>query len=283
MKSPRFWSRYPFPCLGGSRWSPSSPVGAVWSFFRPPCTRAMAAIEPNSQDDQAAPGKAFGPAGLVWWALGAGPAAAGPSASTQRALPGDGTVLPNGPPTRVAGAPDDVDAGPVQVNLDAGRKPRWADRVRLAHAPSGPFMVAIARQFSPAAERKIHPAWRSSRQRVLGVSSSSARCGPTPRQRPEDPGTDWARPTRLKAPVIAGLHSPRKRWPVHPRSRCRFADWARTARSLLGGRRPTRYDWNPPDSHCSLQLRPRKCWRSATWDACPSESRGPARWSAWDQ
>lgn len=117
----------------------------------------------------------------------------------------------------------------IQINVDAGPRAGWAERVRLAHA-LGPTMIAMAAN-SPMLGGEF-TGWASTRQRVWG-DMDSRRCGPILGANGDDPGTDWAR-YALKAPVMM-VHAPEAeavtRWVP-------FADWV-DGRVLLGGRRPT--------------------------------------------
>lgn len=56
----------------------------------------------------------------------------------------------------------------IQVNLEAGLRQQWAERVRLAHA-LGPTMIAVAAN-SPVLAGAF-TGWQSSRQRVWGSST----------------------------------------------------------------------------------------------------------------
>ena len=123
----------------------------------------------------------------------------------------------------------------VQVNLDAGPRDGWADRVRLAHA-LGPTMIAIAAN-SPLLGGQF-TGWRSTRQRVWS-QLDSARCGPILGANGDDPASDWAR-YALKAPVML-VHPTPEMDAVPMTDWVPFADWA-DGRVLLGGRRPTHAD-----------------------------------------
>ena len=142
--------------------------------------------------------------------------------------------------TGVAGAAMMTSTASVQVNLDAGPRDGWADRVRLAHA-LGPDDDRDRRQLA-AAERRVH---RLAFEPAAGVESARTRraAGPILGASGDDPGTDWAR-YALKAPVML-VHDP-GRHAVPVTHRVPFADWA-DGRVLLGGRRPTRRPGLPPD------------------------------------
>jgi glutamate--cysteine ligase len=117
----------------------------------------------------------------------------------------------------------------VQVNLEAGPRSGWAQRVRLAHA-LGPTMIALTANSPILAGR--FSGWRSSRQWVWG-QLDEARCGPILGGHGDDPAGDWAR-YALRAPVMLVNNPdalPVTNWVP-------FADWA-DGRAVLGGRRPT--------------------------------------------
>ena len=166
-----------------------------------------------------------------------------------------------------AGAAMMTSTASIQVNLDAGPRAGWADRVRLAHA-LGPTMIAIAAN-SPMLAGEF-TGWVSTRQRVWG-QMDSARCGPILGASGDDPCTDWAR-YALKAPVMM-VHTP-DAVPVTD-AWCPFADWA-DGLVLLGDRRPTIADLDYHLTTLFPPVRPRRGWRSATSTACPTRS-GP-RW-----
>lgn len=131
--------------------------------------------------------------------------------------------------TGAAGAAMMTSTASVQVNLEAGPRAGWADRVRLAHA-LGPTMVAIAAN-SPILGGDF-TGWQSSRQWVWS-QLDSARCGPILGSSGVDPASDWAR-YALRAPVML-VHNPD---PVPVTQWVPFADWA-DGRVHLGGRAPT--------------------------------------------
>lgn len=134
--------------------------------------------------------------------------------------------------TGEAGAAMMTSTASVQVNLDAGPRSGWSERVRLAHA-LGPVMVAVAAN-SPM-QHGSFTGWRSSRQRVWS-RLDSARCGPILGESGDDPASDWAR-YALRAPVML-VHgsepTPITQWVP-------FADWA-DGTVLLDDRRPTLAD-----------------------------------------
>jgi glutamate--cysteine ligase len=131
--------------------------------------------------------------------------------------------------TADAGAAMMTSTASVQVNLEAGPRSGWADRVRLAHA-LGPMMIAIA------ANSPVHggdfTGWQSTRQLVWS-QLDSARCAPILGARGGDPASDWAR-YALRAPVMLA-NTPEAtavtQWVP-------FAEWA-DGRVLIGDRRPT--------------------------------------------
>lgn len=134
--------------------------------------------------------------------------------------------------TGTAGAAMMTSTASIQVNVEAGPRTMWADRVRLAHA-LGPTMIAIAAN-SPVLDGSF-TGWQSTRQRVWS-QLDSARCGPILGESGDDPASDWAR-YALRAPVML-VHSPD---PVPVMEWVPFADWA-DGRVLLGDRRPTMTD-----------------------------------------
>ncbi len=134
--------------------------------------------------------------------------------------------------TAGAGAAMMTSTASMQINLDAGPRDGWADRVRLAHA-LGPTMIAIAAN-SPLLAGTF-TGWQSSRQWVWG-QLDSARCGPVLGASGDDPCTDWAR-YALKAPVML-VHTPHA---VPLTTQVPFADWA-DGLVELDGRRPTTTD-----------------------------------------
>ena len=212
------------PALPGGSVVTVEPGGAV-ELSGPPCSGALAAIEAMVAD-QAVLRAAFVRAGLGLVQLGADPLR-----PTERINPGERYAAMEqffaASHTGSAGAAMMTSTASVQLNLDAGARAGWADRVRLAHA-LGPTMVAIAAN-SPLLGGEFS-GWRSTRQRVWS-RLDSARCGPVLGLDGTDPATDWAR-YALKAPVML-VHTPE----AIPVSRyVPFADWA-DGRVRLGGRR----------------------------------------------
>ena len=138
--------------------------------------------------------------------------------------------------TAEAGAAMMTSTASVQVNVDAGPRDGWADRVRLAHA-LGPTMVAVAAN-SPLIGARFS-GWRSTRQRVWS-QLDSARCGPILGASGDDPANDWAR-YALRAPVMLVNESGAEPAAAPVTEWVPFVDWA-DGRTLLGGRRPTEAD-----------------------------------------
>ncbi|BBZ24826.1 ergothioneine biosynthesis glutamate--cysteine ligase EgtA [Mycolicibacter hiberniae] len=212
------------PELPGGSAVTVEPGGAV-ELSGPPLDGALAAIEAMTAD-QAVLRSTFADAGLGLVQLGADPLR-----PTGRVNPGERYAAMEqffaASHTGSAGAAMMTATASVQVNLDAGARAGWADRVRLAHA-LGPTMVAIAAN-SPLLSG-VFSGWCSTRQRVWS-RLDSARCGPVLGLDGTDPATDWAR-YALKAPVML-VHTPE----AIPVSRyVPFADWA-DGRIRLGGRR----------------------------------------------
>jgi glutamate--cysteine ligase len=158
-----------------------------------------------------------------------------------------------------AGAAMMTSTASVQVNLDAGPRDGWADRVRLAHA-LGPTMIAIAAN-SPLLGGQFS-GWQSTRQRVWG-QLDSARCGPVLGVNGDDPARDWAG-YALKAPVML-VHSPD---PTPVTDWVPFADWV-DGRALLGGRRPTQADLDYHLTTLFPPVRPRRWLEIRYLDSLP--------------
>jgi glutamate--cysteine ligase len=160
-----------------------------------------------------------------------------------------------------AGAAMMTSTASIQVNLDAGPRDGWADRVRLAHA-LGPTMIAIAANSPLLAGR--FTGWVSSRQRVWS-QLDSARCGPILGASGDDPATDWAR-YALKAPVML-VHTPDA---VAVTEHVPFADWA-DGLVLLGDRRPTTADLDYHLTTLFPPVRPRRWLEIRYLDSVPDE------------
>ena len=161
--------------------------------------------------------------------------------------------------TASAGAAMMTSTASIQINLDAGPRDGWADRVRLAHA-LGPTMIAIAAN-SPLLGGEF-TGWVSARQRVWS-QLDSARCGPVLGASGDDPCTDWAR-YALKAPVML-VHNPD---PVAVTEHVPFADWA-DGLVLLGGRRPTTADLDYHLTTLFPPVRPRRWLEIRYLDSVP--------------
>ncbi|MDR3664047.1 MAG: ergothioneine biosynthesis glutamate--cysteine ligase EgtA [Mycobacterium sp.] len=163
--------------------------------------------------------------------------------------------------TGAAGAAMMTSTASLQVNVDAGPRDGWADRVRLAHA-LGPTMIAIAAN-SPMRDSAF-TGWRSSRQQIWG-QLDTARCGPVLGASGDDPASDWAR-YALKAPVML-VHTPEAE-PVT--EWVPFADWA-DGLTLLGGRRPTEADLDYHLTTLFPPVRPRGWLEIRYLDAVPDD------------
>ncbi|MEV0673014.1 ergothioneine biosynthesis glutamate--cysteine ligase EgtA [Mycobacterium sp. NPDC050441] len=150
----------------------------------------------------------------------------------------------------------------VQVNLDAGPRHGWAQRVRLAHA-LGPTMIAITAN-SPMLGGQF-TGWQSSRQRVWG-QLDSARCGPILGADGDDPASDWAR-YALRAPVML-VNMPDEGRAVPVTNWVPFADWA-DGRAVLGGRRPTEADLEYHLTTLFPPVRPRRWLEIRYLDSVP--------------
>ncbi|MBJ7340182.1 ergothioneine biosynthesis glutamate--cysteine ligase EgtA [Mycolicibacterium sp.] len=160
-----------------------------------------------------------------------------------------------------AGAAMMTSTASVQVNLDAGPRGGWAERVRLAHA-LGPTMVAISAN-SPLLGGEPS-GWRSTRQRVWS-QLDSARCGPVLGASGGDPADDWVS-YALKAPVMLVQGSET----VPMTEVVPFADWA-DGRALLGGRRPTAADLDYHLTTLFPPVRPRGFLEIRYLDSTPDE------------
>jgi glutamate--cysteine ligase len=237
------------------------PGGAV-ELSGPPEDGIAAAIG-GMDNDQAVLRKAFTKAGLGLVFLGADPLRV-----PKRVNPGaryrameEFFAASN---SAEAGAAMMTSTASVQVNLDAGPRAGWADRVRLAHA-LGPTMIAIAAN-SPMLGADFS-GWASTRQWVWG-QMDSARCGPILGASGDDPGTDWAR-YALKAPVMM-VHNPEAsefRALTHYVS---FADWADGSAKLCD-RRPTLADLDYHLTTLFPPVRPRQWLEIRYLDSAPDE------------
>jgi glutamate--cysteine ligase len=244
------------PSLPGGSKVTVEPGGAV-ELSGPPADGVLSAIDVMGRD-QAVLRSAFADAGLGLVFLGADPLRPpkrinpGPR---YRAMEQFFAASDSGE----AGAAMMTSTASVQVNLDAGPRDGWADRVRLAHA-LGPTMIAIAAN-SPMLGGEFS-GWVSSRQRVWG-QMDSARCGPILGASGDDPGTDWAR-YALKAPVML-VNNPDAaavtQWVP-------FTDWV-DGRVLLGDRRPTIADMEYHLTTLFPPVRPRQWLEIRYLDTVP--------------
>ncbi|OPE51204.1 ergothioneine biosynthesis glutamate--cysteine ligase EgtA, partial [Mycolicibacterium diernhoferi] len=158
-----------------------------------------------------------------------------------------------------AGAAMMTSTASIQINIEAGPRAGWADRVRLAHA-LGPTMIALAAN-SPLLGGHF-TGWRSSRQRVWG-QLDAARCGPVLGDDGDDPAADWAR-YALRAPVmlVNGTEvAPVTEWVA-------FADWAE-GRAQLGSRVPTDEDLDYHLTTLFPPVRPRRWLEIRYLDSVP--------------
>jgi glutamate--cysteine ligase len=171
--------------------------------------------------------------------------------------------------TAAAGAAMMTSTASVQVNVDAGPRDGWTDRVKLAHA-LGPTMIAIAAN-SPLLHAKFS-GWRSTRQRVWS-QLDSARCGPVLGASDDDPVNDWSR-YALRAPVMLVRGSTPDDAAVPVTDWVPFVDWA-DGRTLLGDRRPTEADLDYHLTTLFPPVRPRGFLEIRYLDSLP-ESVWPA-------
>jgi glutamate--cysteine ligase len=246
------------PLPGGSAIT-VEPGGAV-ELSGPPADDPVTAIAGMSAD-RAVLRSAFAQAGLGLVLLGADPLR-----PAKRVNPGDRYSAMErfftASQTGDAGAAMMTSTASVQVNLDAGPRDGWADRVRLAHA-LGPTMIAIAGN-SPLLGGQF-TGWQSTRQRVWS-QLDSARCGPILGVNGDDPAADWAR-YALKAPVML-VHPTREMDAVAITDWVPFADWA-DGRVLLGGRRPTFADLEYHLTTLFPPVRPRRWLEIRYLDSLP--------------
>jgi len=245
------------PLPGGSAVT-VEPGGAV-ELSGPPAEGAVPAIAALAADREVLQ-SAFADAGLGLALLGADPLRA-----PHRVNPGARYEAMErfftASDTKDAGAAMMTSTASIQVNLDAGPRDGWADRVRLAHA-LGPTMIAIAAN-SPLLAGEF-TGWVSTRQRVWS-QLDSARCGPILGASADDPATDWAR-YALKAPVML-VHTPDA---VAVTEHVPFADWA-DGLVLLGGRRPTTTDLDYHLTTLFPPVRPRRWLEIRYLDSVPDE------------
>ncbi|MEU0498555.1 ergothioneine biosynthesis glutamate--cysteine ligase EgtA [Mycobacterium sp. NPDC006124] len=245
------------PMPGGSPIT-VEPGGAV-ELSGPPHESVMGAIT-AMQSDRVVLNKAFSEHGFGLVLLGADPLR-----PPQRVNPGDRYRAME----RFFAASGTLDAGAammtstasVQVNLDAGPRDGWAERVRLAHA-LGPTMIAISAN-SPLLGGEPS-GWRSTRQRVWS-RLDSARCGPVLGASGGDPAEDWVS-YALKAPVML-VQGPGT---VPMTDVVPFADWA-DGGALLGGRRPTAADLDYHLTTLFPPVRPRGFLEIRYLDSTPDD------------
>ncbi|BBY06088.1 ergothioneine biosynthesis glutamate--cysteine ligase EgtA [Mycobacterium noviomagense] len=247
------------PALPGGSAVSVEPGGAV-ELSSPPLDGALPAIDAITSDQDMLR-SAFARAGLGLVSLGADPLR-----PAMRVNPGARYRAMEqffaASHTGAAGAAMMTSTASIQVNLDAGPKAGWADRVRLAHA-LGPTMIAIAAN-SPLLGGQFS-GWQSTRQRVWG-QLDSARCGPVLTASADDPGTDWAR-YALKAPVMLVLNPDA----VPVAHYVPFTDWA-DGRMLLGGRRPTVADLDYHLTTLFPPVRPRRWLEIRYLDSVPDDT-----------
>jgi glutamate--cysteine ligase len=243
------------PLPGGSSIT-VEPGGAV-ELSGPPTDDPVAAIAAMTAD-RAILRSAFAQAGFGLVLLGADPLR-----PAKRVNPGERyramEQFFNASQTGEAGAAMMTSTASIQVNLDAGPRDGWADRVRLAHA-LGPTMIAIAAN-SPLLGGQF-TGWQSTRQRVWS-QLDSARCGPVLGVSGDDPARDWAG-YALKAPVML-VHSPD---PKPVTDWVPFAEWA-DGRVLLGDRRPTLADLDYHLTTLFPPVRPRRWLEIRYLDSLP--------------
>lgn len=243
------------PLPGGSAVT-VEPGGAV-ELSGPPLDGALPAIVAMTSDRAVLRG-AFGQAGLGLVLLGADPLR-----PAKRVNPGARYRAMEqffiASQSQAAGAAMMTSTASVQINVDAGPRDGWADRVRLAHA-LGPTMIAISAN-SPLLGGKFS-GWQSTRQRVWS-QLDSARCGPILGANGDDPASDWAR-YALRAPVmmVKGQDAqPVTAWVP-------FADWA-DGRVPLGDRRPTEADLDYHLTTLFPPVRPRRWLEIRYLDSVP--------------
>lgn len=164
--------------------------------------------------------------------------------------------------TAAAGAAMMTSTASVQINIEAGPRAGWADRVRLVHA-LGPTLIALSAN-SPLLSGHF-TGWRSSRQRVWG-QLDAARCGPVlGDDGGDDPGADWAH-YALRAPVML-VRTPDA---VPMTEFISFADWA-DGRVPLDGRLPADEDLEYHLTTLFPPVRPRRWLEIRYLDSVPDE------------
>jgi glutamate--cysteine ligase len=245
------------PALPGGSVVTVEPGGAV-ELSGPPLQGPLPAIA-AMQADRAALRATFAQAGLGLVLLGADPLRPAKRVNPGARYQAMETFF-TASDTGAAGAAMMTSTASIQINLDAGPREGWADRVRLAHA-LGPTMIAIAAN-SPLLGGRF-AGWRSARQHVWS-QLDSARCGPVLGANGDDPASDWAR-YALKAPVML-VNTPNEVIPVT--SWVPFADWA-DGRVPLGDRRPTRDDLDYHLTTLFPPVRPRRWLEIRYLDSVP--------------
>lgn len=163
--------------------------------------------------------------------------------------------------TAEAGAAMMTSTASVQLNIEAGPRAGWADRVRLAHA-LGPTMIALSAN-SPLLGGRF-TGWRSSRQRVWG-QLDSARCGPILGSSGDDPAADWAH-YALRAPVML-VRTPDA---VPMTEFVSYADWA-DGRVALDARLPGDEDLQYHLTTLFPPVRPRRWLEIRYLDSVPDD------------
>lgn len=246
------------PLPGGSSIT-VEPGGAV-ELSGPPMVGPMPAITAMTADRAVLRG-AFAQAGLGLVLLGADPLR-----PAKRVNPGDRysamETFFTASQTGAAGAAMMTSTASVQVNVDAGPRDGWADRVRLAHA-LGPTMISITAN-SPLLGGKF-AGWKSARQYVWS-QLDSARCGPILGASGDDPASDWAR-YAMKAPVML-VHTSAESRAEPVTDWVPFADWA-DGRVLLDDRRPTQSDLDYHLTTLFPPVRPRRFLEIRYLDSVP--------------
>ena len=244
------------PVLPGGSAITVEPGGAV-ELSGPPMDGPAPAIAAMAAD-RAVLRSAFAQAGLGLVLLGADPLR-----PAKRVNPGDRYRAMErffrASQTGEAGAAMMTSTASVQINVDAGPRGGWAERVRLAHA-LGPMMIAVSAN-SPLLGGQF-TGWQSARQRVWS-QLDSARCGPVLGENGDDPASDWAR-YALKAPVML-VNTPEA---VPVAQWVPFADWA-DGRVLLDDRRPTPADLDYHLTTLFPPVRPRRWLEIRYLDSVP--------------
>ncbi len=247
------------PALPGGSVVTVEPGGAV-ELSGPPMDGPVAAIA-AMQGDRAALRAAFAQAGLGLVLLGADPLRPAKRVNPGARYQAMETFF-KASETGAAGAAMMTSTASIQINLDAGPREGWADRVRLAHA-LGPTMIAVAAN-SPLLGGRF-AGWRSARQHVWS-QLDSARCGPILGASGDDPASDWAR-YALKAPVML-VNTPSKTQVIPVTTWVPFADWA-DGRVMLGDRRPTHADLDYHLTTLFPPVRPRRWLEIRYLDSVP--------------